>query len=101
VRKRKADEVVAAEAARVEKARKERVTRSGAVGKLDRELGRGDGRLDVLRDFVGAWEERVPVGRLRGMPRWRVFDVDVDTGWLIYCELLPVYEVDYTRLIMR
>ncbi|OBT71929.1 hypothetical protein VF21_09027 [Pseudogymnoascus sp. 05NY08] len=86
VRKRKADEVVATEAARVEKANKERVTRSAAVGKLDREIGRGDGRLDALKEFVGGWEKSTPVGMLSGTPRWRVFDVDVRYGQLAYSD---------------
>ncbi|KFY76571.1 hypothetical protein V499_03821 [Pseudogymnoascus sp. VKM F-103] len=86
VRKRKADEVVATEAARVEKANKERVTRSAAVGKLDREIGRGNGRLDALKEFVGSWEESNPVGSLGGTPRWRVFDFNERSGHLVYCE---------------
>ncbi|OBT87536.1 hypothetical protein VE02_03761 [Pseudogymnoascus sp. 03VT05] len=93
VRKRKADEVVATEAARVEKANKERVTRSAAVGKLDREIGRGDGRLDALKEFVGGWTKSTPVGRLSGTPRWRVFDVDVKYGQLAYCEFHPPLSV--------
>lgn len=86
VRKRKAEEAVATEAARVEKANRERVTRSVAVGKLDRELGRGNGKLDAQREFVGAWRESVPVDRLKGTPRWRVFDVDLQNNKVVYCE---------------
>lgn len=87
MRKRKADEAVATEAARVERASRERVRRSRVGGRVEREMGWGDGRGDVLRGFVRGWVEKNPVGRLRGGPRWRVFDVDVNTGWLIYCEL--------------
>ncbi|OBT98128.1 hypothetical protein VE01_03828 [Pseudogymnoascus verrucosus] len=94
VRKRKADEVVATEAARVEKANKERVTRSAAVGKLDREIGRGNGRLDALKEFVGSWEESNPVGSLGGTPRWRVFDFNERSGHLVYSQNDAV-EFDY------
>ena len=87
VRKRKADEVVATEAARVEKANRERVTRSRVVKKLDREIGRGDGRLDVLKEFVGGWMESNTIERLHGMPKWRVFDVDVRSERMVYCGL--------------
>lgn len=93
MRKRKADEAVATEAARVEKANRERVTRSAAVGKLDREIGRGNGRLDALKEFVGGWEKSNPVGWLSGTPRWRVFDVDVRYGQLAYCEFPPPLSV--------
>jgi hypothetical protein len=62
------------------------VTRSAAVGKLDREIGRGNGRLDALKEFVGSWEESNPVGSLGGTPRWRVFDFNERSGHLVYCE---------------
>ncbi|KFY39993.1 hypothetical protein V494_03724 [Pseudogymnoascus sp. VKM F-4513 (FW-928)] len=96
VRKRKADEAIAIETARVEKANRERVTRSKAAGKLDREIGRGDGRLDALWEFVGRWTRNIPVNSLQGSPRWRVFDVDVQSHHIVYsngfetvCDRLP------------
>ncbi|KFY30179.1 hypothetical protein V493_02099 [Pseudogymnoascus sp. VKM F-4281 (FW-2241)] len=87
VRKRKADEAVATEVARVEKANRERVTRSAAAKKLDKETGRGNGRLDALKGFVGEWEESNPVDKLSGTPRWRVFDVDArDINKVVYSD---------------
>lgn len=94
VRKRKADEAVATEAARIEKANKERVTRSVTVGKLDRELGRGNGKLGAQKEFVGAWKESVPVDRLKGSPRWRVFDVDVRNNKVVYCEFFHLISIN-------
>lgn len=86
MRKRKADEAVATEVARVEKANRERVTRSAATKKLDKEIGRGNGRLDALKGFVGEWKESSPVDKLSGTPRWRVFDVDARDNKVVYCE---------------
>ncbi|OBT68033.1 hypothetical protein VE03_01450 [Pseudogymnoascus sp. 23342-1-I1] len=90
VRKRKADEAVATENARIEKANRERVTRSRVVAKLEREMGRGDGRVNVLKEFVGGFRPRKkptePPYEIQ-MPRWRVFDIDQRSGWMAFCEL--------------
>ncbi|KFZ13849.1 hypothetical protein V502_06404, partial [Pseudogymnoascus sp. VKM F-4520 (FW-2644)] len=98
VRKRKADEVVATEAARVEKANRERVTRSRVVKKLDREIGRGDGRLDMLKEFVGGLVESNTIERLRGMPKWRVFDVDVRSERMVYSDAADGMMVEFAKL---
>lgn len=88
VRKRKADEAIATENARVEKANRERVTRSRVVGKLEREMGRGDGRLDVLKEFVGGFRPgKKPMLPPYETPKWRVFDIDQRSGWMACCEL--------------
>lgn len=87
VRKRKADEAIATENARVEKANRERVTRSRVVGKLEREMGRGDGRLDVLKEFVGGFRPgKKPMVPPYETPKWRVFDIDQRSGWMACCE---------------
>lgn len=87
VRKRKADEAIATENARVEKANRERVTRSRIVGKLEREMGRGDGRLEVLKEFVRGFQPgKKPTVPPYETPQWRVFDIDQRSGWMACCE---------------
>ena len=67
-------------------------------------MGRGSVRVEGLRMFLRGWVERypleLPTSNYRGEETPRVFDVDMESGFVMFCASLPP-PVPLSRCIER